>query len=250
MACNPRFVILSSMRTGSHYLATSLDTHSALHVAGEITYRPKDYGIDGNAPMTAKQAVATIFDSWNGFIQHRNPAFFSMGLNKVSLWSELLTDRELKVINLKRHNILATIASLASAISSGIFQIQAPDAPSDIISAERDKWCSLTAPQPKVFLASHVVGYRVQELLGEYNEFDRVIPVTRRLDVWYEDLVEDYHGTCCRVQEYLGLRVEELQPSTLKQENRPLTEVIENYHQAKQIVDTLVPDAWKNARSK
>ena len=60
----------------------------------------------------------------------------------------------------------------------------------------------------------------------------RALPV---LELTYEDLCADFSGNFRRVCEFLSVAYEDLQPRTLKQENRPLREAVANYDRLKLI---------------
>jgi LPS sulfotransferase NodH len=60
----------------------------------------------------------------------------------------------------------------------------------------------------------------------EFDEF-----FSKKIDVYYEDLAENYANELNAVQEFLGVPTSFTQPSTTKQAQLPLDKAIKNYHE-------------------
>ena len=64
---------------------------------------------------------------------------------------------------------------------------------------------------------------RLRGLLGD----------TPRLELVYEEMVADFTGTIRRVYEFLNIPYSQVESRTLKQEHRPLSQALINYHELK-----------------
>ena len=55
-----------------------------------------------------------------------------------------------------------------------------------------------------------------------------------RIEVIYENLARDCRPEMRRIQDFLGLRIEDVRPSIYKQSNRSPSETISNYHELRE----------------
>jgi hypothetical protein len=190
-------------------LRTSLDGHPAIAALAEM-FNPdwtEDAPFDENTPAeTILQEH--IFRSYPadtgavGFALHRSGARFG---NWPRLWQRLEADESLYVISLRRENLLRRFLSFRIMVEP-----------------------KTQPPQPKVF--------RPEQLRAEFErrerelaEFDRRFSRHPLLPVRYEELCGDYEAAVGRVQAFLGVSPQPLQPGTTRDRPRRLRDAIANY---------------------
>lgn len=133
------------------------------------------------------------------------------------IWDMLRERKDIKVIHLKRHNTLREILSLKKAFKT-------------------NRWTNITGNEEENF--SIFLDY--EECLREFTyaqqakeEYELLFQEHSVLELVYEDLSNDYQGEMKRVQEFLGVVPEPVQPLTYKQSNQALPEAISNYFELK-----------------
>ena len=207
-----KFMVLSSPRSGTHMLRTSLDGHPNVVCLTEMfnpDYTTDNYAYDEN---TAEETILQqfVFRSYQpeveavGFCIHRVGARFG---NWRRLWSLLEGLSDLYVISLRRENLLRRYLS---------FQLRTHQ---DIRT---------NPPSPMEF-DRHKLTVDFQRQSGKIHEFDDRF---RRHPVWqvsYEQLSNDYLKTTRSIQEFLEVPHYPLKPGTSKRATPPLSEAIENY---------------------
>lgn len=238
---HPRFVIMSLPRGGSHFLATALDSHPDLRVAGELLYRPKDYGMEVDA---LPQLYEWAFERYNGFIHHRSNKINCLPhASPHAFWRHLATQTDAKVISLRRRDLLAMTLSLNLAIETNVWQVEAPCRSSAIVDATRDDWCSKQqAPPINILVKPHIVLERIERYRAECAFYDALIPTENKITIWYEDLVDNFAKYMLDIQLFLGVSPTTLVPSTVKQGTRPLSACIANYSEVQKLVGRLAID--------
>jgi LPS sulfotransferase NodH len=206
-------------------LATALDQHPDLKVAGEVLVRPERYGVYAELEEEG-QPCLTIEDTWskyNGFINHRHHA-------SPWTWNYISGLSDVIFISLKRRNMLAALVSQKIADKTEIWHLQ--QAESALLDAKTDDWVADARP-PEV------------QVEIPFKEADEFLRTTRRrcqdidqqmmnfrhpfLELYYEDLGANWTHWLSIVQTILGVQPLRLLPATRKQEQRPLSESIANF---------------------
>jgi hypothetical protein len=188
-------------------------------VAGECFFRPAEFGVTGDSPAAAVASAGR----YDGCILHRNSVInCPSGFHAADVWAELLKIPGLRVINLKRHDYFAMLCSLVASQKSGVWQIAQHD--SQVLRGYEP---GAHEPGPlRIDPARAEQEFR--QFDAEYAELDRLLKARRLpvLDVSYEQLQGNWNATLQRVQEFLALPIESLQPATAKQNTGF---VVENY---------------------
>lgn len=211
-----RFFVLSSPRSGTHMLRTSLDNHPQVLCMTEMfnpDYTEGKYDFTPDTP--ASEILANhIFTQenmatpWVGFLLHRSGARFG---NWPDLWSILEQDKELAVISLRRQNLLRRYFS---------------------VQLMKNQDLEGNPPTPMHFDKDTLIqDFQRQE--SQIAEFDKRFGDHPLITVTYEDLCDRYPETMNRIQAFLHLTPANLQPSTKKRATPALTAVIANYAQLK-----------------
>jgi hypothetical protein len=220
-----RFVILALPRTGSNYLTTRLNQHPNIIANGRIlNLKNSDWGGAVRQDMTSDELLRLgHLDFPNprqrtdvravGFKVHDSDGRTSSG--RADLLGLLSTDPTVSVVHLTRDNLLESLRSRTQVERTRRWVARCAadleDMPTVCLTPQM---CHAYFHRAKRFTA------RVQELFARH----RVLPLT------YEELCADPMVQFRRVQEFLGVSVQDLAASFLmKQESRPLSEVVENF---------------------
>ncbi|QDV17105.1 putative glycosyl transferase [Gimesia panareensis] len=212
-----RFVICSERRTGSHMLATALNQHDELSVAGEILQRPKFFGLEsnGNHEFDAKQLIENSFRQFNGCIIHRQHRRAMRLLRDVD---------NIRVIFLRRQDWLSQMASDIIAKKTNIWHVaqRGKEYLSDDGVFETPNTTSEITPSMKQCFA--FLHEQIQQELEALEQFQK-LPI---LFLSYEELQLHWEKTIQQVLSFLGVAEMKLEPTTRKQEQRPIHEVVTN----------------------
>ena len=214
-----RFIILSRSRTGSNLLLSLLNSHPNVQAEWEIFARLEGEPHDRRLARTfGRQPRRIRAKGFKLFYYH--PLDDDSG----ALWRDLVADPSLRVIHLKRRNILRCLVSRK-------------------IAAQRDAW-SADAEQPAEAAQRKAVSFTASELQEGFSQTrswehmgDRDFRRHRLLSLAYEDLAAQPAATLERVQRFLGLPPVRLNSDMKKQNPEPLRQLVANYDELKQAFD-------------
>ncbi len=224
-----RFVIVGTARTGSTMLISLINAHSQALTLGEIFRSPDAIGWDipAYAQIADKSAFTLyrsdplrflrqeIYREWKPgqkamgfkiFYYHARQAPFS------AVWDYLQTETDIRVLHIKRRNVLAQYLSLQRAHLTNQWSGRNSNGETEpmFLSTEECR--------------RHFLWLRAQE--AETDTFFAHHPL---LEVEYEALVADRAGQMAKVQDFLGLERQDLTPGTRQQRRRPLSAEIANF---------------------
>jgi LPS sulfotransferase NodH len=254
-----RFMLLSTARTGSNLLSSLLSSNPCIRMYGELfnlATLPRAYlgeALDDPVAYLRKRLYGShrreisavgfkmFYDHLKGDYfqslterpdaseQVRNTATKCMGHIEDNYewsslfrrfretWDVLIKDQELVLIHLRRKNMLHTLISLKTAFMTGQF------------------WCLRDGGQTKtmVYLDPEECRRYFQKVDACAGEADIVFARHRRVDVSYEDMVEDRQRELTRICEYLKVPYRPLSTRMKKQIVTPAWGVVENYTELK-----------------
>jgi len=235
-----RFIILSSGRTGSNLLTTSLDSHTRTIAWGEL-FRSGDmigwdrWPYDGTSPFGQSRRLRHLHASDpESFLESRVYRRLPLSIAAVgfklfypharqgpreNVWPYMTKHTRIRIIHLKRTNRLRRHLSLRQAESTNSW-----------IDLEGDGG-DRTAEPIRLDFEDCQREFALQE--RREREHDGLFAAHPALEVFYEDLDRDFSSEMERLQGFLGLELEELEPITFKQSHRPLSEAIINYSELK-----------------
>jgi len=204
-----RFMILSSPRCGTHMLRTALNNHSHIVCQSEM-FNP-DFIISENYSNSCTDDEILkdyIFKPYAedvqavGFILHRSRARLG---DRPLLWDKLQADHNLKIIFLERENLLRR--HLSHEVMRA--KLNNRDLTQTFDAAELE--------QEFEALTTELATY-----IGRFSSHS-ILRIT------YEALCDDFEETIGKVQNYLGVERQQVEPATNKNEVRPLSTAITNY---------------------
>ncbi len=230
-----RAVILTTQRTGSTFLVECLDSHPAVHCAGELLNGQPDTAIPPpRGPFRYLIKGARILRTGAWLPQYRLEAFYRAGLSPVRCFKAmynqlsrplalryLLKHREIQVIHLRRENLLNTHISLLLMQKRRELQTTEPVAA---------LWIRV---DPDRAVAA------MRKSVARYERFDRLFAGHRVLSVTYESLIEGSRlqaDTGRRICDFLGVSREPMRSRIVKLNPRSLRDMVENYYELAEAV--------------
>jgi len=223
-----RFILLGRSRTGSNLLRGLIQSRHDVTVHGEIFKNPEavEWGTD-RLPV-ARRTLQHYRTDPERFLEsdvfRRAPlAIKALGFKLfyyhaqhqpgALVWDYLRTHRGIRVIHIKRRNILRTHLSRIRAEQSNSW-------------VDLEGRARAATPVELDFADCEQAFVRTRAWEQEYDRFFSEHPL---LEVVYEELAADHSREMVRVQEFLSLEPLEALPQTHKQSSDPLTEAIVNY---------------------
>jgi len=218
-----KFVICTMPRSGSHMLRTALHNHSKMRCHGE------EFNVVAghNSDLTKEQVFEKVYGinpeaEASGFIHHLHMFSFQRPKHPwATLQDDLVNIPDLKVIHLYRFNLLKQYVSNSIANNTKIWHRlhESHDHPDKVVNIRPDK-----------LLMNFKMTLRLnKKALDDFKNHEYITVMHEKFVTKYEEEIE-------RVQKFLDADVETIQPITLKQEVRPLTEIISNYDEVENVL--------------
>ena len=217
-----RFIVLTKPRTGSNLLVNSLQSHPDMKVFGELFRGGVDDAVKADILNSVEDYFQSrIFKQYGrgikavGFkIFYHHPVYDHTG----KVWQYLLGMDDLKVIHLRRENILKALVSMKIATNTDVWKES--NESKDMVY----KRVALTVDECRNYFD------QTRKWEEEASEKFANNPL---LELTYEELTSDYQMQMQSIQEFLDVEPIELQPKTAKQNPEALSELILNYEELK-----------------
>ncbi|MGF1477666.1 MAG: sulfotransferase [Geminicoccaceae bacterium] len=226
-----RFVTFTRGRTGSNLLASLLASHPQVRQHRELfgefalshgfildeirSLGPQRYFRRSTQRMLLERAVGVKF-----LYHHLSRAYARRWdvPDLPSLLSAIKEDRSIRIIHLKRRNLLKTLVSWKMAAATGEWESQTGPSSGN------------TKPQTITLTGEECLAeFRRTERLERH--FDKIFVNHPFAEVAYEDLIENKTGESARVLDFLSLQHVDLQTPLKKQNTRSLHDTISNFRQ-------------------
>lgn len=233
-----RFVIVASARTGSTLVTRSLNQHGAVVTYGEIMRAPELFParfpeLGNSAKLFSADPVRfleeRIYRKYPDAIQAVGfKIFYSHAPRDTAwgraVWDYLVGQPTLRVIHLRRRNLLAAHVSRKKA-------------------AAADEWIKYSGASQGggVTLDFEETRTRFEQAQAWEREYAALFAGHPFMDLVYEDVAADYTGEMGQVQAFLGLPPRDVPPATKKRPPQPLAEQIANYDELK---ERFAPTPW------
>ena len=223
-----RFICVGYARTGSTLLMRSLNNHSRIVGYGEIVkntdrYPAHYHEFENSAALFERDPVTflrtMVFRKYPpgvaavGFkiFYHHAPRDAAWGQG---VWDYLLAQPDLRVLHLKRRNVLKTLLSEKQA-------------------GETEEWIKYSGTDAPVRLDCAAAEAFFKQMAAWEAEYDTLLAAHPKHEVVYEQLTRDLPGELQRIQSFLGVPHEAVSPGTEKRPGRTLAAQIENYAELK-----------------
>lgn len=225
------FLVICHSRTGSNFLLWLLASHPRILHIGEpfgsyqlelpwVMSRIREIGEVGYLKERLQRKGNESAVAFKLLYEHLEPSFAEkwglLGMDNVQAF--ITSSPELKVIHIKRQNRLQNVISHHIANITNTYVLFNPNKRVNDIQIE------LT---PEECEAKFV---RVAAMERKYDEMFAHHPM---LQVSYESLVADIHTEGKRILDFLGVKQSRLQEQTVKQNVRPVQEIVKNYQELK-----------------
>jgi LPS sulfotransferase NodH len=223
-----RFIILGRSRTGSNFLRGLLNDHPNIVTMGEILRNENEIDWDSaqyqTTPAILKQYQTQPLDFLNQIVFRKfRPSVQAVGFKLFyyhaqkepfrTIWEELEEDTQLRVIHIKRRNILRTHLSRAQAARSG-------------------NWVNTTGEKERetaITLDPNALREDFEQTRRWEMEADTRFSAHPLFQVEYENLANNYATIIPAIQQFLKLPVHPVQPQTFKQSQLPISQAVSNY---------------------
>lgn len=242
-----RFVIVSYPRSGTHLLRTSLESHSAVLCQAEPFNSD-----DPRLPYPLATSTAEILARWVyrddvpaavravGFVlqayhPHALAAFPGIRANPAwaDVWAQLAAMEDLKVLHLRRENLLARHLSHRMARRTGRWHAWDPESVDAVTHlAGRPPAEQIGQPpteRPRITLDPTTLAADFAEVESWHRTAEEALANRPVLRLTYEDLCTDFDAVTRRAVHFLGLPPHPLRPAVAKLEERAPAEAIENW---------------------
>lgn len=226
------FVVLGRSRVGSNLLRSLLNAHPHIVAFGEVFRDVRELDWDHVGYFQDRSSGAMVQRDPVRFVQTRLLGRYPRSIravgfkmfyyharegNQAGVWAWLLQRTGIKIVHLKRENLLQTHVSRKRAAMTG-------------------RWVN-TSGQP-----DRAVTLRLDydEVLADFEqtraweaECDRTFAGHPLLQVQYEQLVSDVQSEARRLEAFLEVPAHAVQPSTFQQSTQALSATIANYQEIK-----------------
>lgn len=223
-----KVVIITNGRTGSNLLVSYLNSSPEVRAYGEIFgtyYLSSEFLMEklrkpGGAVRHLKEMLHRLttekFSSVKILYQHFDERFRDKRElpSLAEVLPELQNDPTIKIIHLRRENLLDVVVSNMLAKKSGKYVGQTYDV------------AQITLP-PRVCRRHFMAIEKLEQ------QFRDAFPPERYLELTYEDLTAKPEETLAKVQDFLGVESLKAQSHIEKQNKSAKTDVIENYDELK-----------------
>ncbi len=257
-----RFLILAQARTGSTMLVRALNSHPNVRCFGEVLNTARDlilYGVQGYDNYDPRDRELRDRD-FKAFLRTRIYTPDGEGISATGfkllygqfrdfpgLQDWLTQETSIRVIHLKRRNLLRQLVSLKLAFTTGVWvdNRRSKLSLANLAKAVRHPpraaaWLGrrLRPPRPAQQATSRLVAVSAEELFDfivrsnvRAARYDDLFSHHNVLTLFYEDMVERRDDVFAQAQEFLGVKPAPLTIDTRKQNPQPLAELIANYEE-------------------
>lgn len=143
----------------------------------------------------------------------------ALGTELEKVWAYLLKDLELRIIHLKRQNILRTWLSTKIAFMTNKWTSKGKGGNNNLISIHLDYDDCVDA---------------FEKTRAWEQKYDKLFHNHKKLEVMYEDMVQEKEKTMKNIFNFLDVPHSEVASPLKKQNTRPLSKAISNYWELKE----------------
>ncbi len=229
-----KFIVLTRARTGSNFLVSLLQSHPSIRAFEEIFPKKETKIHWGYAKYPRSSEVIkmrqekpikfldeVVFRKFSPSVSAIGFKLFyyqSQSAERQQIWQYLEADKDIKIIHLKRDNLLKVCLShyLAESTNQWILKDEKHRQNSVAVQLDYDDCVKL-----------------FEETKKWEEEYDSFFSKHKKIEVIYEKLVQNTMQETERIQQFLGVKQQRLYSLTLKQNKGTLPERIANYYELK-----------------
>lgn len=225
-----KFVIVTRGRTGSNLLVSLLNSHPRIRIYGEVVGEAMMRTPSLKKELLRMGALSYVcrffkrygFESAAGvkFLYYQLESDYGQRWHVTGLpdiFNYLTSQNNIKVIHVKRKNRLECLASIRVAAHTNTYTVS--------------KEAKVKSQHNTIFLSPEECEQEF-ELIGQWEAtYDEAFLHHEKLDVYYEELVDNMQVECDRVLKFLGVEKRNLFTSFKKQQSRPLSLVVSNFYE-------------------
>lgn len=226
------FVVVGRSRVGSNLLRSLLNAHPQIVAFGEVFRDVNELDWDHTGYFQSSSVRDLLQREPVRFLEARLFGRYPRNVRAVGfklfyyhardgaqagVWPWILEHRDIRVIHLKRGNLLETHVSRKRAALTGQWVNT---------SGRQDEAVALTLDYDEVLADFRQT--RAWEV-----ECDQAFAGHPLLQVTYEQLASDYQAEARRLEAFLGVEPHAVQPSTFRQSTQSLSDTVSNYHELK-----------------
>jgi len=206
------FIIASLGRSGTHLLGTALANHPA------CIWRYEAFNGGPNSPYGRGFSAKQVLEC--GVFRDYPPKIRAVGFSLLDQqgWGAcrklLNATAGLKVLLLRRENLLRRYLSRRIAMATGRWQRWNADEPTTSLTVE---------VEPNEVMAD------MEEMQRRYDLVAKQFAGCESCVCSYESIRDDFHPRMAELQTFLDLEVRELRPATHRQETRAVRDIVINY---------------------
>lgn len=238
-----KFVIIGAPRTGSSFLQSALNSHPQTiclrEVFGDCKNRGKFYlngKITDSIDSPKEYLEAEIWNPEFSNKTHRGfKLFFMQGIDTKApktIWNIIEEDKDVRIIYLRRQNLLARFCSQRMAYTTGVWELK------KLSTAKSYR-------ELKRYFAHRLLAYRgvsltYQECVSDFEKHERFhdefmakFSTHQVLDLSYESLVENREKAYQEVLNFLELPYVKFKTEHTKQFKPKLSSSVKNYLELK-----------------
>lgn len=227
------FIVLTRSRSGSNLLKNYLNSVSEVECFGEVFRHPdrlgwdrpgiypKDFGIETYRQDPAEFLKTHFLKTQPGYVKAAGFKLFyyhSREDGREGLWDFLKQRTDIRILHLRRKNLIKVIASRELAMKTGVW----------IDHSGGEQTDASVSISPEAFKAEIETTQQWERSLPEFfseHPYQELV---------FEDLVKTPEASLSEIQQFLGLS-QSLKPisATKRQAKRPLSEILENFDELK-----------------
>lgn len=227
-----KFIILGRSRTGSNFLRGLINNNPQVISVGEIFRNEDQIDWDHSQYETNSSVLEMYQKDPVNFLEKNLFRKYPMDIKAVGfkifyyhaekspfhkIWDYLENQKEIHILHIKRKNLLQTHISRIKANANNSWVNT---------NGEKEKQVAINVDPVaclKDFEQTRRWEHHAEELFQNHP----------KLDIFYEDLSNDYQPVLKTVQEFLNLDYFPVQPQTFKQSVLSLSQSISNYEEIK-----------------
>jgi len=220
-----KFIILSRGRTGSNMLATALNSHPEIYCRGECfrEYKKRETNAKKELNKTFEKELPEKIKARGSklFYYHTKNTPLAKKPEKDNLVWKYIKENDVAVIHLKRRDKIKMYVSAQIASRTRY-----------VAKCEQEL---IDKSKKPIKINVDVLKDWIEKTKKMEEWGDEWIKNNPSIEVYYKDLVNKWEEKSGMIQEFLWVDYKDISPSTLKQNREPLSFLIKNYDEIKEL---------------